>query len=120
MLNQAGDDGGAWCFRQIVNGAVTMDFAMCGEEGVFQKTLRLLHIRRGVFLEQRSDGLHRNLCRHFAHDVTTHAVRYQQQQGITREAVAHAVLIVLATADVAFLIDRESHSVIGLKVTAVN
>jgi hypothetical protein len=64
----------------------------------------------GLALEQRRDGLQRDLRGHFALRVPAHAVGQHKQARLARVAVAHAVFVLLAPAAAADLEYRKLHS----------
>src|SRR3569623_455982 len=105
MLHQTGDDGSARRYRQIVDSAIAMNLAVRREKSLLDKTFRYFDIGSGVLLKQGANGLKRNSCRSFALDMATHAIGQQLQQSVAGEAIAHADLVRLAAADIAFLIN---------------
>ncbi|MPM98059.1 hypothetical protein SDC9_145240 [bioreactor metagenome] len=63
----------------------------------------------GIALKGLGDVLRGDVGRHLAMQMSTHAVGEHHQQCVARIAVGDAVLVGLAFADAAFLIDGESH-----------
>ncbi|MNX97347.1 hypothetical protein D3C86_1297070 [compost metagenome] len=90
-----------------------MDLAVRQHDRVLEEVRRIADGRAGLGLElarQRLQGLLRG---DFAQRMAAQAVGQHHQQGITREAVAHAVLVDTAAAFPAFLVDGESHVVVS-------
>ena len=78
---------------------------VAGHDGVVQEAHRIGQRGLGVALEQRRDGLQRQLRSHLALGVAAHAVGQGKQTGITGVAIAHAVFVLLAAALAADLVD---------------
>ena len=76
-----------------------------------QEQKRVCQHRLGFVLEGIAQTLDGDLCRDLAVVVPAHAIGNDHQQGIARVTIGDAVLVVVALALAAFLINREFHGV---------
>ena len=104
-LYDAGNDGRTWSIGKAMLGTITMQRMMCSKDEIFEQSRRVSDRRPCLFLKQGAHDLHCHRSGQLTMQMSTHAIRQQQQEGIAGEAIAHPVLITATTADLTVLIN---------------
>ncbi|MNV56152.1 hypothetical protein D3C71_1484240 [compost metagenome] len=78
-LQHRGDEGGARGVEHALVGGIAKDLVVRSQESSRKKLLDILELGLGLALEQRRDGLQRDLRRDLAFGVTTHTIGQHEQ-----------------------------------------
>ncbi len=109
LLHDAGNESRSRRLGQAVLGTIAMQLAVRGQHRFFEESRGIRQDRLGVALVDRGQRLQGDLRRHLTARMPSHAIGHQDQHRVARVQVPHAVLIDLAPALFAFLVNRKSH-----------